>query len=290
MRRLVDEATRRRRHRVLDLTLDRATSAPTAVRCRAGRRSARRAHAPARSRCASATPATSRRRGGRDFHVDEAAALAKRIGRPVSWAAIMANVPRAGRGDPHRGARAGDGRSRSTPRSPAVRSSCRSRSSDPVAVRHRGGVHRDPRPAARSGAGPLRRSDVAPTRGRTDLQAQCGAARSTARSWPRAPTTPASSTARRSASWRPRGRSQPLDVMVDLSLAEDLETKFRVPMVNDDDDQIAELLQYDEPAARPLRRRRPHQPALRRELRHLAARATGGATSGRSRSSRRCGG
>jgi N-acyl-D-aspartate/D-glutamate deacylase len=35
-----------------------------------------------------------------------------------------------------------------------------------------------------------------------------------------------------------------LDVMVDLALAEDLETRFRVAVVNDDDDQIAELLGY----------------------------------------------
>jgi N-acyl-D-aspartate/D-glutamate deacylase len=39
------------------------------------------------------------------------------------------------------------------------------------------------------------------------------------------------------------GRST-LDVMVELALAENLETKFRVAVVNDDDDQIAELLQY----------------------------------------------
>jgi N-acyl-D-amino-acid deacylase len=35
-----------------------------------------------------------------------------------------------------------------------------------------------------------------------------------------------------------------LDVMVELALAENLETKFRVAVVNDDDEQIAELLQY----------------------------------------------
>ena len=39
------------------------------------------------------------------------------------------------------------------------------------------------------------------------------------------------------------GRSA-LDAMVELALEEDLETKFRVAVVNDDDDQIAELLQY----------------------------------------------
>jgi N-acyl-D-aspartate/D-glutamate deacylase len=35
-----------------------------------------------------------------------------------------------------------------------------------------------------------------------------------------------------------------IDVMCDLALTENLETKFRVAVVNDDDDQIAELLQY----------------------------------------------
>lgn len=38
-----------------------------------------------------------------------------------------------------------------------------------------------------------------------------------------------------------RGGS-PIDVMADLALAEDLDTRFRMVMVNDDDDQIAELL------------------------------------------------
>ena len=63
----------------------------------------------------------------------------------------------------------------------------------------------------------------------------------------------------------------PIDVMVELSLDERLETKFTVPMVNDDDEQIGALLRDDEPAARPVRRRRPHQPAVRRQLLDLAA-------------------
>lgn len=35
-----------------------------------------------------------------------------------------------------------------------------------------------------------------------------------------------------------------LDVMVELALTEGLEARFGVAVVNDDDDQIAELLQY----------------------------------------------
>jgi N-acyl-D-aspartate/D-glutamate deacylase len=43
----------------------------------------------------------------------------------------------------------------------------------------------------------------------------------------------------------PRDGVAPIDVMVELSLAEGLETKFTVPMVNDDDDQIGQLLGDD---------------------------------------------
>lgn len=42
---------------------------------------------------------------------------------------------------------------------------------------------------------------------------------------------------------RSRGGLDSFDVMLDLAIAEDLDTRFRVVMINDDEDQVAELLQ-----------------------------------------------
>ncbi|MDW3214606.1 MAG: amidohydrolase family protein [Ilumatobacteraceae bacterium] len=42
---------------------------------------------------------------------------------------------------------------------------------------------------------------------------------------------------------RTRGGVDSFDVMLDLAIAENLETRFRVVMINDDEDQVAELLQ-----------------------------------------------
>ena len=95
MRALVDEAHRRGRHRVLDLAVDQPRRCVRPAGAEPGGRavaSSTSSPEPLRERDAGYFEAT----WGPDFHVDEAAALAKHIGRPVSWAAIMANVRQPG--------------------------------------------------------------------------------------------------------------------------------------------------------------------------------------------------
>ena len=101
---------------------------------------------------------------GPDFHVDEAAALAKHIGRPVSWAAIMAN-----RREPGEAIRTAERvLEMGGPVCPQI--ACRpivvqiafERS---VSLRHRRCVHRGARPPAGAAPRALRRSIVAATRG-----------------------------------------------------------------------------------------------------------------------------
>ena len=177
---------------------------------------------------------------GPDFHVDEAAAVAKRIGRPVSWAAIMANKRQPGEAV-RTAERVREAGGRVHPQiacRPIVVQIALER---PGLVRHGRRVHRDPRAASRGAGRPLRGRDAGgagPRRTSRGSSAGC----STVRWWPRAPSTPTSSVARPSASWPPPRGVAPIDVMVELSLDERLETKFTVPMVNDDDDQIGALL------------------------------------------------
>ena len=86
---------RRGRGRLLDLAL----AEPRRRVRQAGaepRRDASRSSPSSPSRCASATAGYFEATWGPDFHVDEAATLAKHLGRPVSWAAIMANKRQPG--------------------------------------------------------------------------------------------------------------------------------------------------------------------------------------------------
>jgi len=178
---------------------------------------------------------------GPDFHVDEAAALAKRIGRPVSWAAIMANGRQPGEAvrTAERVLEAGG------PVCPQI--ACR-----PIVVQI---ALSDPSPFATAaaftevlGLPRERRSELYADpewrhRAARDLEAQWG---------PLLDVAVVAESTRHAGlidgptlgdMARESGRSA-LDVMVDLALEENLETKFRVPVVNDDEDQIAELLQY----------------------------------------------
>ena len=70
---------------------------------------------------------------------------------------------------------------------------------------------------------------------------------------------------------RERG-SSPFDVMCELSLAEDLTTRFRAYIANDDPEAVALLLNEDHVVLGPHRRRRPRRPALRRAAAHRPAR------------------
>ena len=178
---------------------------------------------------------------GPDFHVDEAAALAKEIGRPVSWAAIMAN-----RNQPGEAARTAERVvAAGGPVFPQI--ACR-----PIVVQIALGepasfasaaaftevlaVPRDQRAAVYADEGWRRRASA-------DLTAAWGPILDSAVVVESAahPDLVEGPTAGELA--RASGR-EAIDVIVELSLAENLETKFRVAMVNDDDDQIAELLGY----------------------------------------------
>ncbi len=73
---------------------------------------------------------------------------------------------------------------------------------------------------------------------------------------------------------RERGCS-PLDVMCELAVAEDLTTRFRAYIANDDVDAVGHLLTHETRGARPLRRRRARRPAVRRAAAHRPARHVG---------------
>ena len=76
---------------------------------------------------------------------------------------------------------------------------------------------------------------------------------------------------------RVKGRS-PLDVMCDLSVAEDLKTRFRAYIANDDSEAVGSLLDPRPRRARALRRRRSRRSALRRAGAHRPARHLGSGT------------
>jgi N-acyl-D-aspartate/D-glutamate deacylase len=178
---------------------------------------------------------------GPDFHVDEAAALAKRIGRPVSWAAIMAN-----RRQPGEAVRTAERvLEQGGPVCPQI--ACR-----PIVVQI---ALSDPSPFATAAAftevlglprdrrHELYADETWRRRAADDLDAQWGPlldAAVVAESNRHADLIDGATLGEMAAS---SGRST-IDVMVELALAENLDTKFRVAVVNDDDEQIAELLQY----------------------------------------------
>jgi N-acyl-D-aspartate/D-glutamate deacylase len=178
---------------------------------------------------------------GPDFHVDEAATLAKRLQRPVSWAAIMAN-----RREPGVAVRTAERvLQEGGPVCPQI--ACR-----PIVVQI---ALSDPSPFATAAAFTeilaLPRDERAAryadaewrSRAAHDLEAQWGPLLDgavVAESTRHAELVDGRTLGEMATT---SGRTT-LDVMVELALAENLETKFRVAVVNDDDDQIAELLQY----------------------------------------------
>ena len=90
---------------------------------------------------------------------------------------------------------------------------------------------------------------------------------------------------------RPRRASAacgPLDVMCELAVAEDLETRFRAYIANDDVDAVGAPAHARPRGARPLRRRRARRPAVRRAAAHRPARHVGARARASCRSSRRC--
>lgn len=178
---------------------------------------------------------------GPDFHVDEAAALAKHLGRPVSWAAIMANKRQPGEAvrTAERVLEQGG------PVCPQI--ACR-----PIVVQI---ALSDPSPFATAAAftevlalprerrGELYADAQWRQRAARDLEAQWGPlldAAVVAESTRHAGLIGGATLGEMA---QTSGRST-IDVMTDLALEENLETKFSVAVVNDDDDQIAELLQY----------------------------------------------
>ena len=78
---------------------------------------------------------------------------------------------------------------------------------------------------------------------------------------------------------RPSSRASagcsPLDVMCELALAEDLATRFRAYIANDDVDAVGHLLTHEQRGAGALRRRRARRPAVRRAAAHRPARHAG---------------
>ena len=179
---------------------------------------------------------------GPDFHVDEAAAVAKRIGRPVSWAAIMANKRQPGEAV-RTAARVREAGGRVHPQIACRPIVVQIALSDPASFAMAAaftevlGRPRDERAAVYGDEGWRRRAEA-------DLEGQFGrlldgavVAESTVHAdLVGGPTLGELAAARGVA---------PIDVMVELSLDERLETKFTVPMVNDDDDQIGALLGDD---------------------------------------------
>jgi N-acyl-D-aspartate/D-glutamate deacylase len=178
---------------------------------------------------------------GPDFHVDEAAALAKHIGRPVSWAAIMAN-----RRQPGEAVRTAERvLEQGGPVCPQI--ACR-----PIVVQI---ALSDPSPFATAAAftevlglprdrrHELYADEAWRQRAGHDLDAQWGPlldAAVVAESSRHADLIDGATLGQMAAA---SGRST-IDVMVELALAENLDTKFRVAVVNDDDEQIADLLEY----------------------------------------------
>jgi N-acyl-D-amino-acid deacylase len=179
---------------------------------------------------------------GPDFHVEEAAAVAKRIDRPVSWAAIMANQR-----EPGEAVRTVD-RVRAAGGRVHPQIACR-----PIVVQI---ALSDPFPFATAAAFTevlqLDRADRAERyadpdwrrRATDDLTAQWGplfdgavvAETGVHTDLVGGPTL---------GELAERSRRQAIDVMVELALAEGLATKFTVPMVNDDEEQVADLLRDD---------------------------------------------
>ena len=86
---------------------------------------------------------------------------------------------------------------------------------------------------------------------------------------------------------RERGAS-PLDVMCELALAEDLETRFRAYIANDDVEAVGHLLTPRAGGAGPLGRRRARRPAVRRAALHRPAGQRGCGSASSCRSRRRC--
>ncbi|WCO66116.1 amidohydrolase family protein [Iamia majanohamensis] len=178
---------------------------------------------------------------GPDFHVDEAAALARHLDRPVSWAAIMANhrEPGVAVATAERVVAAGG------PVFPQI--ACR-----PIVVQIQ---LSDPSPFAtapafaevlgreRADRAALYAEEGWRRRAAADLEATWGPLLErgqVAESARHAELVDGPTLGELAAA---SGRTA-LAVMADLALEEDLTTRFRVAVVNDDDDQIAELLAY----------------------------------------------
>ncbi len=67
----------------------------------------------------------------------------------------------------------------------------------------------------------------------------------------------------------------PVDLALDLALANDLQARFRMAVMNFDEKEVAELITDPQHHHRPVRCRRARQPALRRLLLDLSARPLG---------------
>ena len=214
---------------------------------------------------------------GPDFHVEECARLAADIGRPVTWAAIMVvrDNPAMSADLERRVAAAGGAGTQVFPQvacrpivaqvtlaDPAplanvpafgeILSLERTRSARRCTAIRPGGSGRTPDVREKWG----NKLDEATVQETVRPRGRCA-------------------TGRRSASSRPQRGGTALDVAVELALAEDLATRFRIVMINDDEEQVGRLLRNHIAAAGPVRRRGAHQPAVRRQLRDLPSAAVG---------------
>src|SRR4051812_24534330 len=179
---------------------------------------------------------------GPDFHVDEAAAVAKRINRPVSWAAIMANVRQPGEAM-RTAQRVRDAGGEVHPQIACRPIVVQIALSDPASFAMAAAFTEILTLPREERAG-LYAEESWRRRAEADLEGQFGRVLDSAvvtESTEHAGLIGGPTLAELAAA---RG-VQPIDVMVELSLAERLETKFTVPMVNDDDDQIGQLLGDD---------------------------------------------
>jgi N-acyl-D-aspartate/D-glutamate deacylase len=180
---------------------------------------------------------------GPDFHVEECARLAADIGRPLTWAAIMVVAENPAMSDDleHRVARAGGAGTLVFPQVACRPIVAQVTLADPAPLANvpafgeilslerdaRAALYRDPQWRERAYAGvrekwgsKLDDATVQETRIHEEL-----------RDGPTLGELAAQ-----------RGESA-LDVAVELSLAEDLATRFRIVMINDDESQVGRLLQ-----------------------------------------------
>ena len=259
---------RRRRHRVRQLERRSHVGAygePVPSRVARSRPSS---SASAEPLARAGTAASSRSTWGPDFYVDDWRSCRKRIGRPVSWAALADQRP-----TPRRDARSGKRRLGGDvwPQIACRPIVVQLTLTDPFAFRHRRRVHRDPRARPGGAAGALRERGVAPARPAPTCSASSAPAATGSRCGDRDRHPRRSSTARCPSS-RPTAVPTRSTSWSSWRWRRISTTASPSPWSTTTTTELADAAAATtELAARAVRRRRPHQPAVRRQLRHLPA-------------------